>query len=129
MEGFFCPKKAGRFSRHSNLNAPIKQNLASTHIPSVLEPRHLYSTDQKRPYDVTFVPWAVARQLLWDVTVVDSLVLSRISAGLVDSPRWAAAKAKDQKSDIYKDSNNDGYNFQPIALTFRVLPSRALRCL
>ena len=33
--GFSCLKSAGRFSRHSNLNALIKQSLSSTHIPSV----------------------------------------------------------------------------------------------
>ena len=53
-----------------NLNALIKQSLSSTRIPSVLEPRHLYRTDQKRPDGLTLVPWAVGKQLLWDVTVV-----------------------------------------------------------
>ena len=37
-----------------------------------LEPRHLYRTDQKRPDGLTLVPWADGKQLLWDVTVVDS---------------------------------------------------------
>ena len=73
--GLSCLKSAGRFSRHSNLNALIKQSLSSTHIPSVLEPRHLYRTDQKRPDGLTLVPWADGKQLLWDVTVVDSLAL------------------------------------------------------
>ena len=68
--GLSCLKSAGRFSRHSNLNALIKQSLSSAHIPSVLEPRHLYKTDQKRPDGFTLVPWAVGKQLLWDVTVV-----------------------------------------------------------
>ena len=35
--GLSCLKKAGRFSRHSNLNALIKQSLSSTQMPSVLE--------------------------------------------------------------------------------------------
>ena len=52
-------------------------------IPSVLEPRHLYRTDEKRPEGLTLGPWAVSTQLLWDVTVVDSLAPSRISAGSV----------------------------------------------
>ena len=34
--GLSCLNSAGRFSRHSNLNALIKQSLSSTHIPSVL---------------------------------------------------------------------------------------------
>ena len=57
--GLSCLKSAGRFSRHSNVNAFIKQNLSSTHIPSVLEPRHPYRTNQKRPDGLTLVPWAV----------------------------------------------------------------------
>ena len=77
--GLSCLKKSGRFSRHSKLNAFIKQSSSSTHIPSVLEPRHLYRTDQKRPDGLTLVPWAVGKQLLWDVTVVAPC---RINAGL-----------------------------------------------
>ena len=47
--GLSCLKSAGRFSGHSNVNALIKHTLSTTHISSVLEPRHLYRTDQKRP--------------------------------------------------------------------------------
>ena len=54
-----CLKSAGRLSRLSNLNALIKQSLSSTHIPSVLEPRDLCRTVQKRPDVLTLVPWAV----------------------------------------------------------------------
>ena len=90
-----CLKSAGRFSRHSNLNALIKQRLSSTRIPSVLEPRHLYRTDQKRPDGLTLVPWAVGKQLLWDVTVVHSLAPCRINAGSVCNPGTAAAEAEE----------------------------------
>ena len=83
--GLSCLKRAGRFSRHSNLNALIKQSLSSTHIPSVLEPRHLYRTDQKQPDGLTLVPWAVGRE------------------------------AEERKIDKYKDLVNDGYLFQPLA--------------
>ena len=75
-----------------NLIALIKQSLASTHILSVLEPRHLYRTDQKRPDGLKFVPWAVGKQLLWDVTIVDSLAPCRINAGSVCNPGTAAAE-------------------------------------
>ena len=100
--GLPCLKSAGRFSRHSNLNALIKLCLSSIHIPSVLEPRHLYKTDQKRPDGLTLVPWAVGKQLLWDVTVVDSLAPCRINAGSVCNPGMAAAEAEEQKNDKYK---------------------------
>ena len=113
--GLSCLKSAGRFSRHSNLNALKKQSLTSTHIPSVLEPRHLYRTDQKRPDGLTLVPWAVGKQLLWDVTVVDSLAPCRINAGSVCNPGTAAAEAEERKIDKYKDLVNDGYLFQPLA--------------
>ena len=41
-QGLSRLKKAGRYSRHSNLNALVKQNFGSTRPPSVLEPRHLH---------------------------------------------------------------------------------------
>ena len=113
--GFFCLKKAGRVSRHSNLNAHVKQSLSSTHIPSVLEPRHLYRADQKRPDGLTLVPWPVSKQLLWDVTVVDSLAPCRINAGSVCNPGTAAVEAEERKIDKYKALVNDGYLFQPLA--------------
>ena len=113
---FLHGKSAGRFSRHSKLNTLIKQSLSSTHIPFVLEPRHLYRTDQKRPDGLTLVPWAVGKQLLWDVSVVDSLAPCRINAGSVCNPGTAAAEAEERKIDKYKDLVNDGYLFQPLAL-------------
>ena len=104
-------KSAGRFSKHSNLNALIKQSLSSIHIPSVLEPRRLYMTNQKRPDGLTLVPWAVGKQRLWDVTLVDSLAPCRINAGFVCNPGTAAAEAEEQKNDKYKDLVYDGYFF------------------
>ena len=95
-------KSAGGFSRQSNLRALIKRNLASTHIPSVLEPRHLNRIDQKRPDSLTLVPWAVGRQLLWDVTVVESQTPSRRSADSVCNPGTAKAEAEERKIDKFR---------------------------
>ena len=122
--GLFCLKSAGRFSRHSNLNALIKQSLPSTHIPSVLELQHLYKTDQKRPDGLTLVPWADGKQLLWDVTVADSLAPCRINAGSVSNPGTAAAEAEaaeaeERKNDNYKDLVDVGYLFQPLAFAIQ----------
>ena len=111
--GFSCLKKAERFSRHSSLIALKKQSLSSAHVPSVLEPRHLYRTDQK--HGLTLVPWAVGKQLLWNVTVVDSLAPCRINAGSVCNPGTAAAQAEERKNDKYKDHVDEGYLFQPLA--------------
>ena len=113
--GLSCLKSAGRFSRHSNLNALTKQKLSSTHIQSVLDPQHLYRTDQKRPDGLTLVPWAVGNQLLRDVTVVDSLAPCRINVGSVCNPGTTAAEVEERKIDKYEDLVNDGYLFQPLA--------------
>ena len=113
--GLSCLKIARRFSRNSNLNALVKQSLSSTHIPSVLEPRHIYKTDQKRPDGLTLVPWAVGKQLLWDVTVVDSLAPCRINSGYVCDPGTAAVEAEERKNDKYKDLVDDGYLFQQLS--------------
>ena len=95
--GLSCLKSAEWFFKHSNLNAFLEQSLSSTHIPSVLEPRHFYRSDQKRPDGVTLVPWCVGKQLLWDVRVVDSLAPGRISAGSVCIPGMAAVEAEERK--------------------------------
>ena len=46
---------------------------------------------------LTLIPWAVGKQLLWDVTEVDSLAPSRIIVGSVGNPGTAAAEAEEQK--------------------------------
>ena len=63
---------------------------------------------------MTLFPWAVGKQLLWDVTVVNSLAPCRIYAGSVCNPGTAAAESEERKSDKYKDLV-DGYLFQPLA--------------
>ena len=64
---------------------------------------------------MTIVPWAVPKQLLWDVTVVDSLAPCKINAGSVCNPGTVAAEAEERKNDKYKDLVDDGYFFQPLA--------------
>ena len=111
----FLASKVHGDSPHSNPNALIKQKLSCAPITSVSELRQLYRTDQKRPDGLTPVPWAVGKQLLWDVTVVDSLNPSRLSARSVCNPGTAAAEAEEQKKDKYKDLVDDEYLFQPLA--------------
>ena len=64
---------------------------------------------------LTLVPLADGKQLLWDVTVVDSLAPCRINAGSVCNPGTAAAEAEERKIDKYKDLVKDGYLFHPLA--------------
>ena len=58
---------------------------------------------------------AVGEQLLWNVTVVNSLAPCRINAGSVCNPGTAALKAEARKNNYYKDLVGDGYLFQPLA--------------
>ena len=81
LPGLSCTGSAGRFSRHATLTSLIKQMLGSLDLPSMLEPRGLYRTDGKRPDDVTMIPWEMGKQLVWEVTVVDALALSRVNQG------------------------------------------------
>ena len=82
-------ESAKNFCIRSNLSALVKQSLAFTYLPPVLELRHLDRTDQKRSDGLTVAPWAVRRQLLWDVTVVRSLAPRRISTCSNYNPRTA----------------------------------------
>ena len=88
--GLSCARSAGRFSRHHNFNALLKQALSSIKVPSILEPNGLTQTDGKRPDGYTLAPWEEGKQLVWDVTCVDLLAPSRIANGSIANPGTAA---------------------------------------
>ena len=116
LHGLSCTKSADRFSRHATLNSLIKQTLGSLDLPSVLEPRVLYRTDGKRPDGVTMIPWEMGKQLVWDVTVVDALALSRLNQGSLWNPGTTATEAEARKLEKYRELIDNGYLFQPVAL-------------
>ena len=47
----------------------------------MLDSRVLYRIDGKRPNDFTMIFWEIAKQLSWDITVVDALAPSRLNQG------------------------------------------------
>ena len=71
--------------------------LGSLDLPSMLEPRGLYRTDGKRPDDVTMIPWEMGKQLVWEVTVVDALALSRVNQGSLCNLGTTATDAEARK--------------------------------
>ena len=95
--GLSSVSSAGRFSRHA-LNHLFNQILVSVRVPSVLEPTHLYRTDTKRPDGMTLVPRKQGKQNLLDVTMVDALTPSRLSARSPGNSRFAAAEAEERKN-------------------------------
>ena len=64
---------AGRLARHNALNDIIHRALGSAGVPSVMEPRGLTSSDERRHDGLTMIPWSEERCPAWDVTVSDSL--------------------------------------------------------
>jgi hypothetical protein len=76
IHGLACSKSSGRFSRHSEINSIINLPLPSIHVNSTLEPNGLSRDDEKRPDEMTLVPWIKGQPLVWEVTVVDTLAES-----------------------------------------------------
>ena len=64
--------------------------MGSVDLPSMLEPRGLYRTDDKRPDGVTMIPWEMSKQLVSDVTVVDALAPNRLNQGSLCNPGTTA---------------------------------------
>ena len=58
----------------------------------------------------------MGKQLLWDVTVVDAIALSRLNQSSLWNQEAAATLAEVRKSERYRELINKGYIFQPVAL-------------
>ena len=85
-------------------------------LPSMLEPHGIYRTDGKRPDGVTMIPCEMGKQLVLDVTVVDSLAPSRLNQGSLCNPGTTATEAEARKIEKYRELIDNGYIFQPVAL-------------
>ena len=114
LHGLSCQKSKGRIPRHTALNQLIKQNLASVHILSTLQPRGLCSSNECHPDGVTIIPWSQGKCLAWDVTCHDSfaptnLPLTHTGAGLL------ANHVAEGKRDTYSELATM-YALVPIAI-------------
>ena len=99
IHGLSCRLAVGRLARHGALNDVIHRALASAGVPSVLEPRELTRSDDRRPDGVTMIHWSKGRCLAWDATVVDSLAESHLKRTVHTAGAAAkfAAECKVQK--------------------------------
>ena len=123
--GLSCKLSSGRMARHHHLNDLIWRALTRAGVPSSKEPSGLSRTDGKRPDGLTLIPWQGGRNLIWDVTVADTLAAShlpstsRLGGG-------AAESAGDKKEAKYTDLAKT-YTFMPIAFeTLGPINSKAL---
>ena len=95
--------------RHQALNDLIWRALAKAGVPSTKEPSGLSRTDGKRPDGLTLIPW----QRAWDVTVVNTLADSYISAAPL-SQASVAEMAAERKILKYATLPTN-ITFQPVA--------------
>jgi len=63
LQGLSCKKSKGRTARHTAVNGVIKWALLSAEIPKCLEPAKLSHCDNKRPVEVSTMPWSRGQSL------------------------------------------------------------------
>ena len=114
LHGLSCRRSVGRLPRHTQLNAIIKESLASANVPSVLEPQGLSRLDGKRPDGMSIIPWACGRLLLWDATCWDSYAPSNIQLAALGPGRVADMAAR-RKKDTYLNLARNHF-FVPVAV-------------
>ena len=114
LHGLSCRRSVGRLPRHTQLNAIIKESLASANVPSVLEPQGLSRLDGKRPDGMSIIPWACGRLLLWDATCWDSFAPSNIQLAALGPGRVADMAAR-RKRDTYLNLARNHF-FVPVAV-------------
>ena len=123
--GLACKMSSGRMARHHYINDLVWRALQRAGIPSIKEPVGLSRSDGKRPNGLTLIPWKGGKNLIWDVTVADTLAASHL-ATTSRLTGGAAESASDKKDSKYSSLANS-YIFIPIACeTMGPLNSKAL---
>ena len=100
--GLACKKSSGRTARHHNLNDLVWRALSRAGIPSSKEPSGLSRSDGKRPDGMTLIPWQAGKNLIWDVTVADTLCASYLTI-TSQQPGSAAENASNRKEAKYSE--------------------------
>ena len=97
--GLSCKESLARIAKHSYINDIIYRALVRAKTASVKEPVGLSRTDGKRPDGLTLIPCQVDKNLVWDVTVVDTIANSYLTSTSVTAGSTAelAASRKEEK--------------------------------
>ena len=69
-----CKQAPSRIVRHQAINDVIARAISSAGIPVTKEPAGLTRLDGKQPDGITLIPWHGGKPLMWDVTVVSTVV-------------------------------------------------------
>lgn len=84
LSSLFCRFSDDRLPRHGNLNDAVKRGLATTGVPSVLEPG-------RRPDGLTGFPYRGDRSLIWDVTWIDTFAATKVVESTLEPDSAARA--------------------------------------
>ena len=103
-----------RRSRHDKFNSLLKRVLVQARIPAITEPPNLSRSDGKRPDGLTLTTWKSGKNLIWDVTVADTLCQSYVNqcSKLAGA---AADQRENKKNDKYKELAQN-YWFIPVGI-------------
>jgi hypothetical protein len=113
--GLHCLKSSGRWSRHAELNQIIKRALASSDVPSVLEPSGLIRTDGRRVDGMSLIPWVRGKTLIWDATCSDTFVPSQLKHTARVKVRVKVRVVR-VKENTYAPLLSQNYHFVPFAV-------------
>ncbi|GAU97252.1 hypothetical protein RvY_08579 [Ramazzottius varieornatus] len=112
LHGLSCPRSSGRHSRQASLNESVRRALVSAQVPAVLEPLGLSRDDELRPDGKTMIPWKNGKELVRDVTVIDTLAKSYVGK-TSENVRAAAEDAEERKIQKYQGIASQ-YLFVPL---------------
>ena len=101
--GLSCKKSSATIARHSYINDVIYHAPVRAKIASIKEHIDLSRTDGKSPGGLTLIPWQIDENLLWDVTVVDTIAnsyLTPTSVTAVSATELAASRKEEKYVDM-----------------------------
>jgi len=111
--GLSCRQSSGRTARHHNLNDLVWRALSRAGIPASKEPSGLSRSDGKRPDGMTLIPWQTGKNLIWDVTVADTLAASYLP--ITSQQAGKAAESASVRKETKYTQLAISYHFIPIA--------------
>ena len=100
-------------ARHYHINDLIWRGLTRAGIPSTKEPSGLSRTDGKLPDGLTLIPWQGGKNLIWDVTIADTLAASHLPT--TSTRAGCAADFAAERKDGKYSQLTSSYLFIPVS--------------
>jgi len=113
IHGLSCKQNGGKTARHAYINDLIHRGLVRAGVSSVKEPAGMLRSDGKRPDGLTLVPWQAGRNMVWDVTVIDTLAASYLPS--TSTTAGSAAEIAASRKEVKYAELSATHIFVPIA--------------